>query len=782
MNRRAVARDGRDPVIGRASTIAHRRYAPLSMDATERATPGDEVPDGAIPADGARRDATPGDPAPRARRAPGAGVLLARLTVAPALLLVAWLVVALPLLLARTFQLGPALALFVPVAGLAMWLGMREWGAAAEPDSAGGARTGPFGGPVPWWTVAGVAGVAVAFLVLQLVLVSEQIIVRRDPAPYMLFASWLNDNGSLPVPQMRWAFGGADPALAYASPGFFEAGGSIAPQFMAGLPLILALGGWIGGTHALLAMAPVLGACAVLTFGGLTARLVGPRWGPVGALALALVLPMQWVSRSTYSEPAAMVLTLGGIALLYDARHTRGTVRVPGLRGARGELGAARARALLGGLALGLTVLVRIDGLRDVLPVVVFAGLLVASRHRGGRPESTTPMRATGAWLAAGLLVGVLAGLLEGFVLSRPYLDSLRASLVPLLFVATAALGVTGVMVVVLRRPASVTWTRPISARVAGGRLPGAAALLAVLVMIGFAIRPYVQTVTRTPGTPEDRLNVSFIEFVQRVNGETIDGTRQYSENSLEWVGWYIGIPALLLATFGAALLARRLLRRRSTAWLLPYAIIAWTTLTTLWRPGITPDHPWASRRLIVIVIPGLLLLALWTLAWAVRRIRRLGYGGRVTAASAVAGVLLLIVPAVATSGGLMFVRTEQGEVAALRGLCDRLGPGRSVVVVERVTADRFLQAIRSMCGVPSARTAPSATRADVRRVIGKVYGAGRRPVILGAEARDVQPFGRAVRALHVRTRQDERTLTAPPDGTWSLNVTVWMTEPDRPG
>jgi hypothetical protein len=137
----------------------------------------------------------------------------------------------------------------------------------------------------------------------------------------------------------------------------------------------------------------VLGGLAVLSFGGLTARLIGPRWAPVGALALALTWPMMMISRSIYSETAALVLMCGGLALTLDA--VRADRRLP---------------ALLGGLALGLTILVRIDGLRDVLPVVAFAGLLVALRRR------------TGPALFAGLVVGVGAGVLEGYTMSRPYL------------------------------------------------------------------------------------------------------------------------------------------------------------------------------------------------------------------------------------------------------------------------------------------------------------------------------------------------------------------------
>ena len=50
---------------------------------------------------------------------------LARLTVAPALVVMAWLVVALPLLLTRTFTIGPSLVLFVPALVILLYLGFR---------------------------------------------------------------------------------------------------------------------------------------------------------------------------------------------------------------------------------------------------------------------------------------------------------------------------------------------------------------------------------------------------------------------------------------------------------------------------------------------------------------------------------------------------------------------------------------------------------------------------------------------------------------------------------
>jgi hypothetical protein len=666
-----------------------------------------------------------------------AGVCLARLTLVPALVLVSWLAVALPLLMAGVFTPLPAIALFVPVAALVLTFGLR---AVRAPAVAEGALR------ASWWTVAALLAVAAAFCVMQLLTYSQQIVVRRDPASYFNFATWLAGHGSLPIHATPGAFGGTDPALSFGSPAFYQRGSVLWPQFMAGTPLILAPVGRLAGPYAMLAVMPVIGALAVLSFGGLTARLVGPRWAPAGALLLGLTWPMMMISRSIYSETAALVLMCGGLALTLDA--VRANRRLP---------------ALLGGLALGLTILVRIDGLRDVLPVIAFAALLVALRRR------------TGPALFAGLVLGVGAGVLEGYTMSRPYLDYVRGSLVPLLYIAAAVLVVSALASVAVRR-----WGLPDLTRL---RIADLALPLTFAVMAFFAARPAFQIVRRVPYNPDDQANAAYIAALQKSLRLPPDPYRQYSELSLHWVSWYIGVPAVLLATIGAGLLARDLLRRRRTEWALPYAVVVWTTVTTLWRPGITPDQPWASRRLIVVVLPGLLLFALWLLARAVRIVRRLGYGPQIAGGAAVAGVLLILVPTMLTSGGMMSTPTEQGEVAQARSMCRQIGPRATVLIVERVTADRFTQLVRGMCDVPSGRVAArpgssTAASEDVERIAKAVTAAGRRPVVLGANAVDVAPYGQARQVFHVSTRRDSSSLVAAPQGTWSLTINVWMADP----
>jgi hypothetical protein len=130
-----------------------------------------------------------------------------------------------------------------------------------------------------------------------------------------------------------------------------------------------------------------------------------------------------------------------------------------------------------------------------------------------------------------------------------------------------------------------------------------------------------------------------------------------------------------------------------------------------------------------------------------------------------------------------MFTPTEQGEVAQARSMCRSIGPRATVLIIERVTADRFTQLVRGMCDVPSGRIkvrpgSNTAASEDVERISEKVVKAGRRPVLLGADSADVAPYGTPRQVFHVGTRRDSSSLVTAPHGTWSLTINVWMADP----
>src|SRR5450631_1097827 len=402
-------------------------------------------------AGGSGRPASPPDPA---------GRLLARLSVLPALLVMAWLMAGFLLLLTGRFTPVLALAGSVPLAVVLVVLGLR-WLPAPSPQvwpvrAPGKAHT-------PWWTVSAVLAVVVAFGADQMIYHSQFIIVMRDPASYFQFAEWISRHGSLPIPQDRAAFGTAHTNLFdFSSFAYYQVGNTVVPQFMAGLPMVLAGAMWVGGAHAALLASPALGAAALLAFGGLTARLVGPRWAPLAALVLAVSMPEQFTSRSNYSEPLAQILFLGGLCLVVDSLSRDR---------ARGD----RVIAAIAGLALGLTVLVRIDGASDILPLVPYCALLLAGRRRQALP------------LIGGVGVGAAFGVVDGLVFSRPYLGTNKSSL-ELLAVAT-------VLVLVVTLAALPVLLKRGLPQVKRRWLPDAASALTVLVVLAFAVRNHVQTV-----------------------------------------------------------------------------------------------------------------------------------------------------------------------------------------------------------------------------------------------------------------------------------------------
>ena len=687
--------------------------------------------------------------APAGAPADPAGRLLRWLTVLPALLAMAWLLTGLPLLLLGAFTPVLMLVISAPLAAVLAWAAFR-W-MPARPGLLAGLGQPP--ARTPWWTIAALLAVAAAFGIDQASYHSQQIMVIRDPASYIQFGAWIARHGSLPIPQDAAAFGGTHGVLSFYSPAFHPVRPDIVPQFMAGLPITLAAAFWASGAGAAVGAGAVLGACGVITLGGLAARLVGPRWAPLGALILALSLPEQFTSRSTYSEPLAQLLFLAGLCLIIDSLSRDGAAR--------------QGLAALGGLAAGLTLLVRIDGASDMLPLSPYAGLLLLGR----RPQALP--------LIGGVTAGAAYGLIDGVVLSRPYLASIKGSLLPLAGLGAAVLVVTAAAV-------AARWRRGLP-EIRRSWLPNAAAGLAVAVTAALALRPYLQTVHGQRTASDIRAMTGY----QLADHLPVDPTRLYYEISLHWVFWYIGVPAVILATVGAAVLARRCVQGRAPAWTLPLVSFAWIIVATLLRPGLTPDQPWASRRLVPGVLPGVIVLALWAASWLTGWLRAYEAGRAARACAVTVLSAALVLPAVITTFGISYrdgpggfglvadgfagKTTYAGEIGAVRRLCAAVPADASVVLVTATTAGQLAPVLRAMCGVPAA-TMLHQPRAVMRQVARGIRAAGRRPVILARTRRQVLRYAaRPRQVVALRVQVDDHALTAPPRATLPLAITVWM-------
>lgn len=599
-----------------------------------------------------------------------------------------WLLASLPLLLAGVYRPVPATLLAGPAALALAWLVLRRCPRLDGPAWAG------------WLTLVVVAG----FLVLAWSFSSEHVVLRRDPGSYTLYAQWLSAHGILPIPASARVFG---PGVTFSSPGFYAAGGSVVPQFLPGTPLLLAAAGWVGGLSGILHANALLGAGALLAVAGLTARLVGPRAAPFTALAVGAMYPVLHAARSPYSEPLALLLLFGGLALL-----------------------AERRADLLGGLFAGLATVARIDAPADLLLLAPYAVLV-------------SPAAGAGAGL------GVGTGLLTGAVLSRPYLASLGG---PLLQIAAAVVLLTAAALAARGR-----WR-------AGFRpawlAPAAAAAVAVVGLV-FTLRPLLQTVRR-PNSAS-----GMIGALQRRQGLPFDPTRTYDEWTLHWVAWWVGWPALILAFGGCALLVRR--RLATVPWMGSYdpaallLVLAAATLIVLWQPSITPDHPWADRRLVPVLLPALAICAAWALA-------------RVPPLWAAGGAVVALVPVLAATKPLLGAATERGQVATVQHVCTALGPRSAVVVTGSRARNELPQTLRGLCGLPVGVVSERQLRATLPALQRAVAAAGRSLDVVAMTPEVLRVAGltpRHVVSLH--TREDARLLLHRPAGTVPLSVNVWV-------
>jgi len=762
----------------------------------------------------------------------------------------AWLLPGVALLLAGRLLPSSMLIIFIPLAIALCYFAMRHLPSAwpkvrpradtlaadeqpsADPASGPAAPRRP---EVPMWSVLATLAVAVGYAVWQALEKSQQVIVTRDPGGYLQYAYWIAKHGSAQIPVLANDFGLAPgttlPGLSFASPGFLAHGAELLPGYMAGLPLIIAGGIWAAGVTGGLLMAPLLGGCAILSVAGLAGRLAGPRWAPAAAVVLAVALPQQYVSRTTLSEPLVEVLLFGGLCLVLDSlaleRSPRASRDNETASDHAGEptavlasepadvlgIGPARVHdsglrwqplvlAAFGGLALGLTVLADIGSIDLLLPLFPFLAILFVAR----RPQAL-PM-------AFGLLVGIGCGVGEGSKLSRPYLSSLGPQLHDI-GLAAIGFGAVTALIAPLAFPGVRAWARkmvhwrfplmglsgvthrvPVIAVI----LEGLVVLLPAATLVGFTLRPSLQV---THGAT-DSYTIRYVAALQKLAGVTVNGHQQYYEQSLNWVIWYIGVPAVLLACIGAMLIGRRclraLLRWRGSdpgaqLWALPLMIFGCSIVTVLWDPAIFPDQPWASQRLVPVLLPGIVCLAVWVCSRV--QLRASDLGASPVAAVIVAGcsVLAIGLPAAVTTfdpgyvgstsasrhlavRGMALQKTYAGSSYAVSKLCSAIGPSSSVVILDTATADWFSQVVRGMCDTPTARM-DGASPAAVEQVVTLIEHAGRRPVLLGSTPSSVALIGAVPQhVLDLHTLQDAQALTGPPASPWQITYSVWMASP----
>ncbi|MFW5474961.1 hypothetical protein ACOCJ5_16755 [Knoellia sp. CPCC 206450] len=612
---------------------------------------------------------------------------------------------------------------------------------------------------LPVWTASLLVAVCAGAGIWTAATHSEQVVPRRDSASYLQTAVSMAETHRRVVPVDAADVGGPEvlalEGITLSSPAFYEVGSdeepSVQPQFVIGPGAVWSLGVWLGGPGAAMLLPALASAVGLLGIGLLMARCGAPRWSPVAAAGVALLFPVLHTARSTYSEPLAMVTLGGGLLALTVASR----------RSARGEAGRA---ALLAGVLIGGTAFVRIDGLRETILLIPVAALALAQGHRWMR----TTLLGAGASTA-------LAGL-SALWLSNEYLGTIAASLVPLVALGVLMGAGTAALLWWQRRGGAVP-------QAISRRLPDALGLAVVVLGLFLASRPLWQTVRQSPDDPGSRV----VAGLQLRQGLVVDGGRTYAEQTVAWLSWWVGVPALVIALCSLAWAVRTATTcwtqgERLPSWTGALLIAAGSTVLTLWRPGITPDHPWAERRLL-IALPFVVVLCVAAAAYAVRHLSR-----RAPVLLAVAaGTALLVatlVPTAAATWPHRSERVELGELAAVERVCQALEPEDVVLAVDSRAANEWPQVVRGQCGRPALSTTsalrkdPDALRVAAARVAGAVQANGGRLVLLAADstaALESIDAGSGEPVLDTTVLEDMRLLERRPDHLVTLPLQVWL-------
>jgi hypothetical protein len=307
------------------------------------------------------------------------------------------------------------------------------------------------------------------------------------------------------------------------------------------------------------------------------------------------------------------------------------------------------------------------------------------------------------------------------------------------------------------------------------------------------ASRPLWLVDTREPYLPGME---QFVGALQAQQGLPVDGLRTYAEDSVTWLVWWLGPVTVVLALLAAVRLAavgtRAVLSRGPLpVWLLPVVVGMAVTVVSLYRPAITPDHPWADRRYVTVTYPFVVLTATAALAW-------LAAGARASRPRRVlAGVLAVgaLVPTVLATLPVATARTEVGQVEASEAVCDALaeaGPRPAVLSVGFRARVEWAPVVRARCGVPlvGIEPPPGSGTGGARPRWARPSPAPRpghgptgttrsswSPTWPAPGPSPTRPGRRSCRSSSLDTQEPERLLEERPLRTRDLPVAAWLAE-----
>ena len=383
----------------------------------------------------------------------------------------------------------------------------------------------------------------------------------RDMAVYANHAIYMSHHGRLDVPYPEGVEADALPPGWVGFSGVYSTEPTLTVQFAHVFPAWLAQAFAAFGYGGMLRVNAVLAVVALLALFVLARRFMSEGIAALAVLFVAFNAGQVWVVRNTLTETMTQLFVAVGLLFLTAPNPAR-----------------PRAAAAWAGVAIGMTALVRLDSL--VLLPLLIAGHAVASILPS---DEEFDLRTTTFYAAALPMFGIAVAYYVGF--SRPYI-ALHLPMV-------APIGVATLVAVVLYAASRLPRVRDLAARVLSATPTLIAASGIVILLAGYAyfIRPRIQ--------PFELLPV-----------ETPVPVRSHVEDAMRNLAAYVTPPVLWMAIVQWVLAMACAVRLRMVSLLPVLVLVGGFSAMYFWNQSITPDHFWAIRRFMPIILPGTILLA----------------------------------------------------------------------------------------------------------------------------------------------------------------------------
>lgn len=483
---------------------------------------------------------------------------------------------------------------------------------------------------------------------------SEHVFINRDPGTYTVTAGYLQNNSDLNIPKVS-GFNESDGFFS-SSAGFDTSAFNPSELFAQGahlLPSLLGLLARFVGIQAIFNGNVIFGGLALLAFFAFCINFLRPWLSLLAMVSLSLLLPFIYFSRDTYSEILALLFTFGALTLLYHAVFRKSTVL-----------------CLIAGLALGAGAMTRIDAFLVIAAIILFAGsYVVLQKTKRDRKLALTQL----TWFGLGTTLTALIGFLDVRELASGYFITEWHNISKELFL------IAGLLIAFV---AVVAWFSE-KGRVA-----------------------YVDRLTK--GWRAWVLAIAILLFwiVMAMRHRWMNNPETIEELTVFWLAAYLGPIMLSLGILGTSYIGYKVFSSKDDSMkLLPlFAVVMTTAVLYVTKPNISPDQVWASRRVLPIVLPGLIFAGVFLVD------RCLTFLAKRTKAQAViwhrpaviATVIVATFSPIALSGNYLTLSPFK-EFDALSGICREL-PKKSVIIWLGRAASETTMATRVFCHVGAVR------------------------------------------------------------------------------